>query len=636
VCGVCGIFNTGGDLLPRDGVLLERMSDSLRHRGPDDSGTYQQGPVALGHRRLSVIDLSRNGRQPMANEEESVWITYNGETYNFRELKARHRLEERGHRFRSRTDTEVLVHLYEELGPAMAAELDGMFAFALWDARSRNLHLFRDRFGIKPLFYTWLGPRLLFASEIKAILRHPSVPREVDSQALHDYLTFDYTPGDQTMFAGIRVLPPGHRMTVSADGTASIHRFAEFAFDVDQSLGEREAAAQSLELMKHAVERQLVSDVPIGVLLSGGLDSSALVALMRRQHPDEPIRTYSVGFEESSFDERPWARQVARHCGTIHREVVVTPETVRELLPMSVANIDEPYADGSAIPTYAVCGLAKEEVGVVLSGEGGDELFAGYATYAAWQATQWFHLVPRSVRNGLIAPLVHRLPVSDRKLSLEFRLKRFLGGQDLPTAQAHLWWRIVLTESEKWELYSEGVRERLHPEPLPAVRHFVDVYERSTAEDELNRLLEIDSSVFLPNDLMVKNDRMSMAHSLEARVPFTDLELVGFLAKVPPRFKLRGLRKKYLMRRALADLLPRSILNKKKVGLEMPYSRWLKHELRDLLWTHLDQERLEATGLFRPEPVRRLIEEHLASRRDNGRALWGLLNFMVWWESEFT
>jgi asparagine synthase (glutamine-hydrolysing) len=355
-----------------------------------------------------------------------------------------------------------------------------------------------------------------------------------------------------------------------------------------------------------------------------------MLALMHR-HTREPIHTYSVGFEDPTFNELPYARIVSKEFGTLHREVVVTPQVVRDLFPAYLRYIDEPYADGSAIPTYCVCQLAKDEVVVVLSGEGGDEAFAGYDTYAAYKASRMFRHVPSWVRRGIVSPIVNALPVSDKKLSLEFRMKRFLAGQDLHPASAHMWWRIVLTEAQIGKLLSPRALEEIE-EPLPADRHFMDAFQRSTASDVLSRLMYIDSTVFLPDDLMIKNDRMSMAHSLEARVPMTDPELTEFMSRVPVSLKFRRMRKKHIMRKAMAGILPDSIINKKKVGLEMPYSRWFKHELRDLLLEYLSPDRLAETGLFRPDGVQALVGEHLASHYDHGRALWGLMNYMAWFE----
>jgi asparagine synthase (glutamine-hydrolysing) len=629
MCGICGMMRLDPSAGPPDVKLVERMTNVLAHRGPDDCGIWRDEQIALGSRRLAVIDLSPAGHQPMSNEDGSIQIVLNGEIYNFRELKKRFELEERGHTFRSRTDTEVLVHLYEELGIAMVGELNGMYGIAIWDARQGKLHLVRDLYGIKPLFYQRDDKYLRFGSEIKAILADERVIRKASLQALHDFLTFDYIPGEQTAFEGIYRVPPAHWLTIDHAGHVTKERYWDLPFEVDDSIDEKLAVNRSFQLMDQAVERQLIADVPVGVLLSGGLDSSAIVALMQR-HTSERIHTYSVGFDDQSFNELPFARMVARQFATVHREVIVTPQRVRDLLPEYLTYIDEPYADGSAIPTYYVCQLAKGEVVVVLSGEGGDEAFAGYDTYSAYLASRWMKRVPRIVRDAFVAPLVNSLPVSDRKLSFEFKAKRFLAGLDLSPVQAHLWWRIVLTEVQKQSLYTPAVSRQLQPEPSD--RHFLDSYARSKAKDDLSRLMYVDSRVFMPDDLMVKNDRMSMAHSLEARVPLTDPVLTSFMATVPPRLKLPRFRKKHLMREAMKGILPPAILDKKKVGLEMPYSRWFKHELKDLVMDYLGPKRIAETGIFRPEATKALIDDHLEERRDNGRAIWGLVNYMMWHE----
>lgn len=630
MCGIVGLAQTNHRKEPWDPGLLDRMTDSLTHRGPDDRGTWHDTRVALGHRRLSVIDLSPAGRQPMGNEDGTVQLVFNGEIYNFRELRKAFDLDRKGHRFRSRTDSEVLIHLYEELGVKIAENLNGMFAFALWDSRSGQLHLARDPFGVKPLFYFHDGETFRFASEIKALLVDPAVPRTLSIQALHDFLSLNYIPGTQTAFALIHEVPPGTWLTLdTTSGQRTTHRFWSLARNDGARLTITEATDRSRELIDQAVRRQLVADVPVGVMLSGGLDSSALVAFMSRQR-SEPVHTYSVGFEDSSFNELPYARIVARHFKSVQREVIVTAGKVRDLLPAYLASIDEPYGDGSAIPTWYVCQMARDEVTVVLSGEGGDEAFAGYDTHAAYKACRWGAMVPRVVRRMLIEPIVYRLPVSHRKLSLEFKLKRFLGGLDLPPDEAHFWWRIVLSEQAKLAIYSDEMRQRLTPEP--SVRFFNAIYRENAPASPLKRLLAIDSSVFLPDDLMIKNDRMSMAHSLEARVPFTDPDLMRFLASVPADQLLPGLKKKNLMRRALRGLLPPSIIDKKKVGLEMPYSKWLRTDLKDLVDRYLSAEPVTATGLFRPDAIRTLVDQHQEGKVDHGRALWGLLNYMMWFE----
>ncbi len=628
MCGICGVLRLNPEAERVEQTLIDKMTDSLAHRGPNDRGTWSNHRISLGSRRLSVIDLSTAGHMPMANEDGTVFITYNGELYNFRELKERFKLAEK-YKFRSRTDTEVLLHLYEELGVEMAEHLNGMFAIAIWDSRTDTLHLIRDHIGIKPLFYQRDENYFRFGSEIKAIIADPRVQRRPSLQALYDFLTFDYIPGEQTAFDGIYEVPPGYWLSVDKDGNSRLQRYWQIPWQLDESLDEQTASRRAFELMDQAVERQLVADVPVGVLLSGGMDSSTLVALMSR-HTSEPIHTYSVGFEDQSFNELPYARIVANQFNTVQREVVVTPQIVRDLLPKYLSFIDEPYGDGSAIPTYCVCEIAKDEVVVVLSGEGGDEVFAGYDTHAAYKVSSWFKRVPRVIRQKLIAPMVNSLPVSDKKLSLEFKLKRFIGGQDLSPAEAHMWWRVVLTEAQKRELLAPQLFADFDPQP--SVRHFTQVFNQSKANETLSRLMEVDSSVFLPDDLMIKNDRMSMAHSLEARVPMTDTDLMNFMSGVPTKLKLPGLRKKNIMRRAMEGHLPPAILNKKKVGLEMPYSRWFKNELKETLLDYLSPERVNDRGLFQPAAVKKLIDEHLTAKHDHGRALWGLLNYAVWME----
>lgn len=627
MCGICGIMQL--DALPKSegDALISKMTETIAHRGPSDTGTWRNEFLALGSRRLSVIDLSDAGHQPMTNEDGSIVIAYNGEVYNFKELKEKYELEDRGHTFRSKTDTEVLVHLYEELGLEMVPELIGMFAIAIWDGNKNVFHLIRDRYGIKPLFYQQDEAHFRFGSEIKTILADGRFKRRASLQAMHDFLTFNYIPGVQTAFEGIQELAPGHHMTITPDGSTSQQRYWDLDFTVDKDITEKQAAEQALQLMNRALKRRLIADVPIGVFLSGGLDSSTLVALMN-DHVNEPIHTYSVGFEDQSFNEIPYARIVAEQFGTVHREVMITADMVKAMLPKYLTYIDEPYGDGSAIPTYYLSELAKDEVVVVLSGEGGDEAFAGYDTHAAYNIYKWCRKIPSFIRNGIVKPLANLLPVSTKKLSFEFKLKRFLGGLDLEPEHAHLWWRIVLREDEKINLYSSKVKEQGRLQP--SVRHFEQAYKQSNASDTLSRLMYIDSTVFLPDDLMIKNDRMTMAHSLEARVPFTDPELTGFMATVPPHLKMKGGKKKNIMRLAMKNKLPDSILNKKKVGLEMPYSKWLKSELRDLMTEYLGRENIEKTGIFNPMPIQKLIDDHISGRSDNGRPLWGLLNYMMW------
>ena len=608
--------------------VLERMSERLAHRGPDDRGLFLSPTCGLAHRRLSVIDLSRAGRQPMASDDGRVQVVFNGELYNFRELRDEFGLDDRGYRFRSRSDTEVILHLYQELGIECLEHFDGMFALAIWDDRTRTLHLARDPFGVKPLFTLEHDGRLWFASEIKALLAVPGFSAEPSREALHHYLGLAYIPGELTAFEGIGELAPGERLEVRVDRDA-IHRDRFFQLDHDPlaSTDRRELAARTLELLEAAVRRQLVSDVPVGVMLSGGIDSSALAALAVKVRGNADIDTFSLAFDDTDFDESAAARRVAEHLGTRHHEIKVTPDRVRELLPACLAGIDEPYADGSAIPTWLLAERARDHVTVLLSGEGGDELLAGYDTHAAARAREWYRLVPGPIRRWVIRPLVNRLPVSHRKLSFEFKAKRFARGAELGVPESHYSWREVMSEDLRRELLtgSDGRDGLRSTESL-----FVERYEACAALDPLDRLLAVDAGLFLPDDLMVKNDRMTMVHSLEARVPFTDVALVRFLARVPARCKLRRLTGKVLLREALAGLLPPEIIRKPKVGLEMPYSSWLLGPLRELAGDVLLGGGVRETGLFCEDVIGRLWSEHQQRVADHGRPLWSLLNYLLW------
>ena len=626
MCGICGVLRLGDGGDPPAPRLIETMTGTLAHRGPDDSGIWTDARIGLGHRRLSVLDLSRAGRQPMANEDGSVHISYNGEVYNFRELERRHDLPGRGHRIVSRTDTETLVHLYEELGLDMLPQLNGMFAFALWDSRSHELHLARDRFGIKPLFYQRDAHAFRFASEIKAILADPDVPRRPDRQALHDFLSFAYIPGAQTAFEGIHEVPPAHVLTIRPDGSSELREWWRLQWAPDPAIDEAAAVRRVRDLLARSVARRRISDVPLGVMLSGGMDSSVLAAIVKEQSTD-PLKTFAIGFNEASFDEHHDAQVVADHLGADHGLVTVTPQSARDALIECLDKIDEPYADGSAIPTWHVARLAKPDVTVLLSGEGGDEVFAGYDTYAAFKTARWARRVPRAARAGLLQPLAGLLPVSHSKLSFEFKLKRFLGGLDLPVEEAHLWWRLVLGEQSKQALHS-GDASGLQP----SVRHFLRAADESESTDPLSRLLTIDSRVFLPDDLMVKNDRMTMAHGLEARAPFTDVELVEFLATVPSSVKYPGSARKRLLHQAYRSALPARTARKKKLGLELPYSSWFNGAWRDLLTTTLAPARIAATEMLEPAPVQQLIEEHANCKADHGRPLWALVQYVLWHE----
>ncbi len=588
------------------------MSDLLVHRGPDSAGEHVDGGVALAARRLSIIDLE-HGDQPIANEDGSCVVVQNGEIYNYPEL--RRELERAGHELRTRCDTEALVHLYEEHGPGFAERLRGMFAAAIWDARRRRLVLARDRYGIKPLYYRHVGGELRFASELRALPRG-----EIDLDALEAFLAFNSIPAPYSIFRDVRKLPAGH-VLVWEDGEVSLERYARpgpAAEDELRTGDEAEIVEELRARLRDSVRAHLLSDVPVGVLLSGGVDSAVLAALAAQETP-EPVHTFTIGFAERSFDERDDARLVAERYGTAHHELLVRPEP--ELLLRALAEaFDEPFADSSALPTYLVSQLAAEHVKVALSGEGGDELFGGYYTYVADLTAD--HLAPlaRAVR-----PLVEALPASTRKASLDYKAKRFVRAAHLPPLERHHGWKEIFSADARAEL--TGRHAAFDP---------VDVYRARYAETagapELARLQDVDFGVYLVDDLLVKTDRASMAHSLEARVPFLDPLVTNLAFALPTRLKVRGLAKKVLLRKAAEPLLPAEVVHGRKRGFSIPAAAWLRGELEPFARTTLSPENLQRQGFFQAQPVTRLIDEHVAGREDWSRQLWGLLAFTLWYE----
>jgi asparagine synthase (glutamine-hydrolysing) len=609
MCGICGL---AAATAPVDRNRLEAMSATLVHRGPDSDGIFVDGGVGLAARRLSIIDLER-GDQPLANEDGTITVVQNGEIYNFAEL--RRELARRGHVFRSSGDTEVLVHLYEEHGDAFAGRLRGMFALALWDARRRRLVLARDRFGIKPLLYRHADGELAFASELRALPRG-----EIDPHALEAFLAFNSIPAPLTIFRGTRKLPPGH-LLVWEGGAPRLERFARPApapaADVRRE-DEAELVEELRARLRDSVRAHLVSDVPVGVLLSGGVDSSLLTALAA-QETSEPLRTFSIGFEERSFDELDTARRVAERYATDHHELVLRPDAAL-LLPALADAFDEPFADSSALPTYLVSRLAAEDVKVALSGEGGDELFGGYYTYAADLLAERAGRLARLVR-----PAVELLPSSDRRASFEYRAKRFVRAAHLPALERHHGWKEIFSAAARAELTAR----RAEFDPIDLLR---ERFAETEGAPLLARLQDVDLGLYLVDDLLVKTDRASMAHSLEARVPFLDTVVTNLALALPTRSKVRGLAKKVLLRKAAEPLLPRSVVHGRKRGFSIPAAAWLRGDLEAFARETLSPDVLRRQAFFDPAVVDRLIAEHVAGQEDRSRQLWGLLAFTLWYE----
>jgi asparagine synthase (glutamine-hydrolysing) len=617
MCGICGVASAQPGAVA-DLEAVRRMNARLVHRGPDSDGLFEDGGVALAMRRLSIIDLER-GDQPILNEDGSIAVVQNGEIYNYRELRAE--LERRGHRFATASDTEVLVHLYEEHGEGFVERLRGMFAIALWDRRERRLLLARDRFGIKPLYYRVAGQTLSFASELKAMLEQPGFSREIDPRAVAAYLAFNSIPAPLTIFAEARKLPAGTLLSWR-DGRAESRRYARPApvAAAEARRGpEAELAEELRETLRDSIRAHLVADVPVGVLLSGGVDSAGIVALAAGEQA-EPLKTFSVGFEEASFDELERARLVAERYRTEHHEIVLRPDAV-ELLPKLVEAFDEPFGDSSALPTYLVSELAAGEVKVALSGEGGDELFGGYYTYVADL------LAPRLGRLAALAtPLVERLPSSDSKASFDYKAKRFARGAGLPPLERHHAWKEIFSRRQQQAML--GGRDPGW-DPLDLYR---ERYAETAGAEPLARLQDVDLGIYLVDDLLVKTDRAGMAHSLETRVPFLDNEVAAAALGLATPLKVRRLAKKRLLRRALAPLLPEEVLRGPKQGFSIPVAAWLRGPLRGFAREALSAETLSRQGWLDPVAVTALLDRHCAGREDLSRQLWGLIAFTLWFD----
>ncbi|MSR59917.1 MAG: asparagine synthase (glutamine-hydrolyzing) [Planctomycetaceae bacterium] len=659
---MCGIAGAAWDALtpPLEFATLKRMTTVLSHRGPDDAGYFHSvaapagtgrhpelsaptidvsGPgAALGHRRLSIIDLA-GGHQPLSNEEGTIWVVFNGEIYNYRELQPG--LVTRGHRFRTSSDTETIVHLYEEYGPECVQHLRGMFAFAVWDQRRRQLFLARDRIGKKPLVYRHDQGRLLFGSELKALLQVPGIARELDPIALDEYLTYQYVPHPHCILRGFNKLPPAH-WAMFRDGRLEVCRYwappyertplnpgggeAHDASPVDPPASLAEAQRELRETLTEAVRLRLRSDVPLGAFLSGGIDSTIVTGLMQ-QLSDRPVQTFSIGFPVKDFDERSYARQAAEHLHTDHHEQVVEPSALA-ILPKLIWQYDEPFADSSAIPMLYLSEMTRRNVTVALSGDGGDELFAGYDRYQAVKLGARFDRLPGFARQLLTASIWQRLPASTRQKSRLRQFKRLLAALGYPPERRYLKWISIFDDARLPGMYSDDFRRRL--EGFDPAGFLLAAYAECPTRDFVTRTTCADVLTYLPCDILTKVDIASMTYGLEARCPFLDHKVVEFAARLPIEWKLKGSRGKKILVDTFADLLPRDIQRRKKMGFGVPLGQWFRHELRPLLQdVLLDRQSLER-GIFRPEAIRQLVEEHVENRWDHSYRLWPLLVLELW------
>jgi asparagine synthase (glutamine-hydrolysing) len=620
MCGITGVVGT----LRTDGATLARMNGALFHRGPDGEGAYWADNVGLAMRRLAIIDLN-TGNQPIFNEDHSVCLVFNGEIYNFLELRSE--LEQRGHVFATRSDTETVVHAYEEFGPDCLERLWGMFALAVWDSRRDLLLLGRDRLGKKPLVYYAdpTGSGLAFASEMQALLAHPDIPRQLDLAAIDDYLTYLYVPAPNTAYRDIRKLPPGHRLVWQA-GSLSVEPYWQVRFGDKVQVSEAEAIEQFGALFRDAVRRRLMADVPLGAFLSGGMDSSSVVAEMAEMSSTR-VKTFSIGFGERDFDELRYARQVAERFGTEHHELVVAPRAL-DVLPMLVRHYGEPYGDSSAVPTYYVSNMTRKHVTVALNGDGGDELLAGYERHWAARMAAQYDVIPGVVRHGLIRPLIPLVPEPRQRRAFVRRAKRFMAAAHLPVFDRYLRWVGAFSPEQKQSLYTPEFASEIAEND--SGRWLREALAAEPDLDPVDTVLRADTLLYLPQDLLAKVDIASMANSLEARSPLLDHRLVELCAAMPSNLKLRGRRSKWLLRQWMKNRLPPEILTRPKMGFGVPVGEWLRTDLRPLLEDTLLSTRAQQRGYFQPSAVKAMVEEHLSRRADRTSHIWGLLMLELW------
>jgi asparagine synthase (glutamine-hydrolysing) len=622
------------------------MCKVLSHRGPDDEGMiFIKGgqavelkkpsglrlrqndfEVGLGHRRLSIIDLSSAAHQPMCNENGTTWIVFNGEIYNFQEI--RENLRKKGHQFKSKSDTEVILHAYEEWGVECLSRFRGMFAFAIWDSQMKRLFLARDRLGKKPLVYFHKNGHFAFASEIKALLQLPNIEKKVNDIAIHDYLTYQYVPSPDTIFEGIQKLPPAHYLLYDRDGSLKIERYWKLNFDgnlrTDSDIKEMEDRIRT-ELVE-SVKLRLISDVPLGAFLSGGVDSSLIVGIMAKLS-GRPVKTFSIGFEEKEFDELSYARIVSDHFGTEHHEFIVEPNAI-EILPKLVWHYNEPFADSSAIPTYYVAKMTKDYVKVVLTGDAGDENFAGYPRYLRSKWLIFFLKLPKILRRDLLPPFLKMIAQFHWREKTFNRLAAYIESISSNQARNYAEQVKIFNAGEKGSLYSPEFMEAMGS--IDSFEYLLSKFEEAETEDLIEQLLYLDINTYLPEDLLVKMDIATMANSLEARVPFLDHHFMEFIATIPPRLKLKGTVTKYILKEAFSDFLPQPILTREKMGFGVPVSRWFRDELRDYVYEILLEPRTLNRGYFKREGVERLLKDHIELRYDHSSRIWALLFLEVW------
>ena len=629
MCGIVGFLTAKAADIP-ESEILRKMRDVLIHRGPDEAGEYfrpldEKGPfVFFGHRRLSIIDLT-TGHQPLSNEDGTVWVIFNGEIYNFRELSEE--LKGRGHQFVTCSDTEVIVHAYEEYKEDCFRYFNGMFAIAIWDEKAGRLVLARDRLGKKPLYHSSINGAFLFASELKAIMAYPAFPRKVDPSSLAKYLFFEFIPCPHTIFKDAQKIPPASYLIWNKK-KIEIRKYWS-PFDPEKCVGnysEAEAELRILELLKDSVKRRLISDVPLGVFLSGGIDSSAVTAFAQKEVPGK-IKTFSIGFEDPSFDESRYGWLASKYIGTDHYEQTMTPVDLLNIVPSLPEILDEPMADASILPTYLLSKFTRERVTVALGGDGGDELFAGYPTYLAHKFALQYERFLR-IFHPVIRRVADLLPVSDNNISFDFKVKTFLSGIGYPDEIRNSVWLGSFSFLENEKVVSPEIRQSCDRDHL--VEEILSYGKEYPGEDRITKVQYLDMRLYLQEAILVKVDRASMASSLEVRAPFLDHHLVEFMMSVPSALKLKGLTSKYILKKAMGNWLPDEVINRPKKGFGVPIAKWVKGALRELFEDLLSPHKIKQEGFLNPEFVTGLLQDHLDNKKDNRKKLWTLLVWELW------
>ncbi|MFA6142547.1 MAG: asparagine synthase (glutamine-hydrolyzing) [Candidatus Omnitrophota bacterium] len=625
MCGICGYIHLDVSKKPSESIL-KNMVESLRRRGPDDAGFYLKDNVALGHRRLSIIDL-KTGHQPMSSESAATTIVYNGEIYNFGDLKAG--MAERAHEFKTYSDTEVMIHAYEEYGEDCVKLFNGMFAFAIWDSRKKKLFIARDRFGKKPLYYGIFDNQFIFGSELKSLLKHPSVRKIIDFEALGKYLAYEYIPAPYSIFKGIFKLEAGSKLILE-NGKVKVDRYWTPRIEPDNRIDVKTAEVRLVQLLKESVRKRLISDVPLGVFLSGGIDSSAVVAMMSELMKPKDIKTFSVGFKEKSYDESSDARRVAEHFHTDHHEEILDPDAMLEVFPDILEYLDEPFADSSIIPTYLVSKFTRKHVTVALGGDGGDELFMGYPSFMGHKLDEYFRFCPSLLKKIILNGAAMILPDSQRHMNLASYVHRFAIGAAYPESVRHQVWIGSFTPPEEDKLFLPGVNR---PQDIFNIYDLTDkFYHEAEGPDALNRAMYVHINTYMTDDILVKVDRASMANSLEVRAPFLDVEFAEYAMRIPSSLKLRGSNAKWILKEAFKNRLPPSTLAKGKRGFAVPVTKWLKGDLQPMLLNAFSKSKIEREGIFDYAYINDIMCSFLSGKVDVRKKIWALFMFEMWYD----